>query len=75
MQSAPSAIADTSVMTLRPGFAAPGPVAEIDGPIDQRLDPEPISEHRREQHPGVRDRPLVIEHAPSSRPADRSPCR
>ncbi len=37
------------------------PVAEINSPVDQTLDREPVSEQRREQHARVRDRPLVIE--------------
>ena len=74
MQSAPSAIAETSVMSLRPWVRRSGSVAEIHNPVNQSLDPEPVSERRRKQHTGVRDRPLVIEDAPASRPADRSPC-
>ncbi|HST56219.1 MAG TPA: hypothetical protein VLJ42_10065 [Solirubrobacteraceae bacterium] len=40
------------------------PVAEINHPVDHSLDPKPLREHRREQHPGVRDHPLIIEEHP-----------
>jgi hypothetical protein len=49
---------------LAPSIRCARPLSKIDRPIDQRLDPEPISKHRWEQHPGVRDRPLVIEDHP-----------
>jgi hypothetical protein len=49
---------------LARGVRCPAPIAEINRPVDQTLDPEPIDEHGREQHPGVRDRPLVIKDHP-----------
>lgn len=39
----------------------PGPPAKIDGVIDQRLDPDPARERRRQHDPGVRDCPVVVE--------------
>ena len=49
---------------LAPWLCSSGPIAEINRPVDQRLDPEPVGEHRRKQHAGVRDRPLIIENHP-----------
>ena len=71
MQSAPSAIAETSVITFAPAFAAPGTLAEVDALIDQRLDPQPLRERRRQHDPGVRDRPLVIERDRDAVQSDR----
>ena len=42
----------------------PAPAAEIDRLIDQSLDPQPLSKHRGQQHPSIRDRPPVIEDHP-----------
>jgi hypothetical protein len=39
-------------------------IAEINHPVDQTLDPEPLGKDGWEQHPGVRDHPLVIEDHP-----------
>ncbi|MDQ3609964.1 MAG: hypothetical protein M3459_13875, partial [Actinomycetota bacterium] len=37
------------------------PPAELDGRVDERLDPEPSPERDREHDPGVDDDPLVVE--------------
>jgi hypothetical protein len=42
----------------------PRPAAEINGPVNHGLDSQPLREHRREQHPRVRDHPLIVEHDP-----------
>ncbi len=46
-------------------MCGPRPVAEINDPIDEGLDPESISEHGRKQRTRVRDYPLIVEHDPS----------
>ena len=50
------------VITLRPGFAAPGRSPRSTRCIDQPLDPQPPCQQRRQHHARVRDRPLIIEH-------------
>jgi len=57
MQSAPNAIAETSVITLRPGFAAP---PRSPRSTRQRFKVQPLRQQRRQHDPGVRDRPLII---------------
>src|SRR4051794_38021331 len=37
-----------------------GTVAEIEAPVDQRLDPQPRRERRHQHDPRVRDRPLIV---------------
>ena len=39
----------------------PGTLAEIDALIDQRLDPQPPGQRRRQHDPRVGDRPLIVE--------------
>jgi hypothetical protein len=48
MQSAPSIIADTKVMTLVSRVRRPDPAAKIDRLLDQRLQLEPPGEQRRQ---------------------------
>jgi hypothetical protein len=38
-----------------------GTLAELDCPVDERLDSEPRGERRREHDPGIHDQPLVVE--------------
>jgi hypothetical protein len=40
-------------------MSGPGPLAEINHPVDKRPDPEAISEQPGQHHTGVRDRSLV----------------
>jgi hypothetical protein len=35
-------------------------LAQHDALIDERLDPQPLRERRRQDDPGVRDRPLIV---------------
>lgn len=42
----------------------PRPVTEINRPVNHGLNSQPLREHRREQHPRVRDHPLIVEHDP-----------
>ena len=60
MQSAPSAIAEHIVITLRPGFAAPGRITEIHALLHERLDPQPPRQQRRQHHARVGDHPLIV---------------
>jgi hypothetical protein len=46
---------------LRPGLAAAGAIAELDGPIDQPLEAEPLDQGAGQHHSRVGDQPLVIE--------------
>ena len=63
MLSAPSTIAYTSAITLRPALAAPGRSrAQPHQLLRQRLDPQPLRERRDQRHAGVRDDSLVVEH-------------
>jgi hypothetical protein len=39
-----------------------GPITETDRLINQRLDPEPISQHRRQHQTGVGDDALIVKH-------------
>jgi hypothetical protein len=39
-------------------------LAEIDRPVDQRLDPEALGQHRGQKRPRVGDQPLVVEPYP-----------
>ena len=41
-----------------------GPITEIDHPVNEALNPQPIGEHRRQHHARVGDRPLIVEHDP-----------
>jgi hypothetical protein len=44
--------------------ARPSPrraIAQRDRLVHERLQPEPITERRGEQHPGIRDDPLIVE--------------
>jgi hypothetical protein len=34
---------------------------EINAPVDERLNSQPLTERRSDQNPGVRDRPIVVE--------------
>ena len=62
MLSAPAIIPCTSVITLRPGSAAPGTARVKPHRLVHRLlDPEPLGEGRRDQQPGVADQPLLVE--------------
>ena len=42
------------------------PITEINGLVDQRLDPKASGEHRGKHHPGVSDRPLIVKHDPGA---------
>jgi len=46
---------------LRPGVGRAGTLAEIDGLLDERLDPEALGERRGQHDPSVRHHPLIIE--------------
>ena len=46
-------------LTSRP--RCPGPLAEPDDRIDERLKPEPSPQRHREHEPGIDDDPLIIE--------------
>ena len=68
--SAPSSIANTSAITLRPAFAAPALPPQADHTTGEILDPEPPRERRGEHDPSVRNRPLVIEINPQAVQSD-----
>ena len=72
MLSAPSTIANSSAITLRPAFAAPGRSrrSRTSRPRE-RLDPQPPRERRDQHHPGVRDDPLIVELDPHAVQSDR----
>jgi hypothetical protein len=61
MQSPPATRACTSVSSLRPGRAAPGPVAEVDELVGGLLDPQPLCQRGGQQQAGMRDGPRIIE--------------
>ncbi len=50
------------VITLPARIRRTRTVTEIDRPVDQLLDPEPLGKQRGKHHASVRDNPLVIQH-------------
>ena len=64
MQSAPSAIADTSVMTLRPGFAAPARSPRSTVRSTSASIPSRSASTAGSSTPAFATDPLVIEHDP-----------
>ncbi len=56
---------------LRALVARAGALAEIHARIDERLDPQPPGERRRQHDSGVRDRPLIIENDRDAVQSDR----
>ena len=71
MQSAPSAIADTSVMTFAPAFAAPARSPRSTRSSTSASIPSRSASVAHQHDPGVRDRPLVIEHDRDAVQSDR----
>ena len=71
MQSAPSAIAETSVITFAPAFAAPGRSPRSTRLVDQRLDPQALRQRRRQHDSRVSDRALVVEAGRDAVQSDR----
>lgn len=59
MLSAPSSIACTNESTLRPAGSTPRG-APSHALVHERLDSQPPRERRREQHPRVSDRPIIV---------------
>jgi hypothetical protein len=47
-------------LASRPKVARPP--SEVHAPVDERLKSEPVGERRGDQNPGIRDRPIVVEH-------------
>jgi hypothetical protein len=50
-----------SVITLGAGARPAHPGAEVDSPLDQRLDPQTTGQRRRQHDARIRDEPLVVE--------------
>jgi hypothetical protein len=46
---------------LAPRPGGPGPAAEVDGLVDEALQPEPVGEGRRQDEAGAGHRPIVVE--------------
>ena len=72
MLSAPSTIANSSAITLRPALAAPGRSRRSRTRLPASASIPSRSRERRDQHhPGVRDDPLVVETDPHAVQSDR----
>jgi hypothetical protein len=56
---------------LRALVTRAGTVAEIDAPVDKRLDPQSRGERRHQHDPRVSDRPLIVERDPDAVQSDR----
>jgi hypothetical protein len=64
MQSPPATMAWTRVSSLRPGWAAPQSIAEVDEPVGDLLDPQSLRQGRGQQQSGAGHRTLVVEGDP-----------